>query len=230
MQIIKAIRREEVLKAMFKEDLQNTLLIDTYNGASFNMEKFRTFNPFYTWEKPVIPVPGTNKHSKSIEGIWQGCKLVHNKFDYDQFNSLPFKRPSEKDRDLDISYSYKDSIFSYEEEIINLIEARYLIYLISYLYLLNELISEELLYNIASVINHGKHVLFFDWDSNFDINDSSSSFSHSAILAAWFNKSLDKFVDNAKNFLNKEFYNLFARKFINLTTRYKKYAGGHYDF
>jgi hypothetical protein len=38
----------------------------------------------------------------------------------------------------------------------------------------------------------GDLVVFYDVDSNMDIFDVSASFSHSALLASWFNGSLDE--------------------------------------
>jgi hypothetical protein len=37
----------------------------------------------------------------------------------------------------------------------------------------------------------GTQLVFYDYDCNFDIEDPASSYSHSAILAAWFGGGLE---------------------------------------
>jgi hypothetical protein len=41
----------------------------------------------------------------------------------------------------------------------------------------------------------GNDVFCFDWDANIEIEDGSASFSHSALIAAFFNGTLDAYAD-----------------------------------
>jgi hypothetical protein len=57
---------------------------------------------------------------------------------------------------------------------------------------LDRLVPDEVVTEILDALRDGRDVLFFDWDSNFDIFDVRSSFSHSSILAAWFGGRLER--------------------------------------
>lgn len=224
MQIIQAISRKEFAETFCKKDYKDTLWVDTYNGAPLNMRKFRFFNPFFTWSEPLIPLPGMKeKKSKSVEAIWQGTKWIDEKTDVYQFDTYPYKRPSEKEREENKNYSYAEAQFLYDQKIIHHREARFLIYLVSYLYVMNYLVPDSIMNDIFNSIEEGHTIIFYDWDSNMDITNISESFSHSAILAAWFRKSLEEdFLRKAKEILSLKYYKIFSSQFYGLTTRYRE--------
>lgn len=222
--IIAAMSRQNIVEKLSKKNLKNTLLVDTFKGAPLNMNIFSKLNPYFVWEHSLIPVPGMkNYFSRSIEAVWQGTKIINDAIDEKQFHNFPYKRPPESERLKNPDYSYKDAIFFYEGRSISINKARYLIYLVSYLYLLNYIIPKEDINYLKSMSESGKNVVFYDWDSNFDINNVSLSFSHSAILASWFRGSLEKdFLQKAKVTLKPSEYFLFFDVFHNSTTQYRK--------
>lgn len=224
MQIIKAIGRKELGKVLYEQNLKDTLLVDSYNGAAINMDPFVYFNPFHTFPKPQIPVPGSPRLlSLSIEGIWQGTKYINGETDLLQLNTIPYKRPAEQQRKIDKSFDYSATQFIYDNTIINHVEARFMIYLLAYLYLLNVIIPDELVVYIKQLITDGKSVIFCDWDENFDITNVSESFSHSTILASWFRNTLvQDFLPQAKEMLSNEYYSIFIVEFHKLIERYNK--------
>ena len=221
MQIIKAIGRKELGKVLYEQNLKDTLLVDSYNGATLNMDQFVCFNPFHTWPKPQIPVPGSPALlSISIEGIWQGTKYINGETDLQQLHTIPYKRPPEEQ---DKTFAYDATQFIYGQSVIEHVEARFLIYLLSYLYLLDVIVSGEVILYIKRLIMNGKSVLFCDLDENFDITNVSESFSHSTILASWFSNTLvQDFLPLAKAALTDEYYCIFIAEFKKLLTRYKK--------
>jgi hypothetical protein len=231
--MIESISRKELAQRLCQRDEKNTVWIDTYNGAPINMRRFQFLNPFFTWNSPVIPVPAISNltFSKSVEAIWQGTKYVDKKIDFAQFDGFPYKRPSEEARANNPKYCYATTQFYYEiyqkntieTRMISQLEARFLIYLVSYLYVLNHLVPEQLIHEIQRHIQEGSHVVFYDWDANMDITNVSESFSHSAILSAWFRNSLsDDFLKKAKISLSPQYYEIFSAQFNRLTTRYQE--------
>lgn len=162
------------------------LCVDSADCAGESSRRFRWFNPFNMLASSEIPVPGTGRWARSVESVWQGLKLVDGKTEFAMFDSVPRKRPSDEDRRRDPHYDYSASTFLFGTDVVDLVTARYLIYIPTYLYLLEHIVPDELVETIAACMTEGRTVLFFDWDSNFDIEDASSSFSHSALLAAWF--------------------------------------------
>jgi hypothetical protein len=165
------------------------LAVDTANVAPVPMRRFRCLNPFHFMPGWHIPVPGTGEFACSVESIWQGLKLVDGATDLAMLRRPARKRPPEDERTGD--YDYGGSVFRFGERTIDLVAARYLIYLPTYLYLLDRLVPDLVLREISDALGQGRDVFFYDWDANFDIEDDSASFSHSAVLAAWFGGCLE---------------------------------------
>ncbi len=184
-----AVSRSIGLK-LVSSDL-DVLCIDSYKGAPNDMWRFRVFNPFNFDPDVAIPVPRQKEKSHSIEGVWQGLKIVDGNVDFGMFRIAPYHRPPEYRKRLR-SYAYQNTTFLYGNRIIGLIEARFVIYLPTYLYMLEHLMSVSVLDEIFAALCQGRDIAFFDWDSNHDIMNATISFSHSAILAAWFNGLLDE--------------------------------------
>ena len=168
------------------------LCIDTFKHAAAPMDRFRALCPFTVWPEPVIPVPGRpGQAAVSVEGVWQGLKLVDGHPDLDQFGGRPHKRPPDASRGP--GYDYAASEFLLGDRVVGLLEARFAIYLPVFTYVLENLVPAAVEEEIAAVLDRGGNVAFYDWDANFDIEDCSRSFSHSALAAAWFNGEYDRY-------------------------------------
>jgi hypothetical protein len=166
------------------------LRVDTADCAPVEMARFTTMNPFHFNPRWRIPVPGSDRHAASVEGIWQGLKRVDGRTDLAMFERAPEKRPPDSDRGPE--FDYTKTVFEYGEKIIDLVSARLLIYIPAYLYVLDHLVPEKMIEEIATALSNGQDVLFYDWDENFDVLDPTSSFSHSSLLAAWFGGRLEE--------------------------------------
>ncbi|WP_281886254.1 DUF6939 family protein [Paenibacillus sp. YYML68] len=180
--------RNKALELMSKEQ-SKLIFIDSADCAPSEMQQFQCFNPFRFDPQILIPVPGQESFSYSIEAIWQGLKIFDGKIDSDMFHKKPYKRPLEAEQ---TEYSYSDTVFCYKNYIIDIVTARFLIYLPSYLYLLDRILPQDLCNEIFKYLQCDCDIIFYDWDSNFDIYNKFESFSHSAILTSWFNGTLEK--------------------------------------
>jgi hypothetical protein len=182
-------------------DSTQILCVDTANCAPQEMKHFSVLNPFYFEPFAAIPVPRQKAVACSVESIWQGLKIVGGETDFSMFARLPEKRPPESARNSP-GYIYNKSEFLYGKEVVDLVTARWVIYLPTYLYLLEKLAPLSLIEDIFTGLYRGVDVFFYDWDDNHDINNPASSFSHSAILAAWFNGTLEQeFVEPGCQFI-----------------------------
>jgi hypothetical protein len=113
------------------------------------------------------------------------------------FQRRPEKRPPEALRTCP-GYAYESSQFLCGDRTLDLVTARYILYVPSYLYMLEHHVPQTLIDTLECALDAGRTLVFFDWDSNFDIDDPRTSFSHSAILASWFNGDLDgRFLSSA---------------------------------
>ncbi|MEU7524208.1 hypothetical protein AB0A74_00580 [Saccharothrix sp. NPDC042600] len=166
------------------------LAVDTADAAPASMRRFRCLNPFHFEQGRNIPVPGTDRFACSVESVWQGLKLVDGVTDPDMLRLPARKRPPESLRTGD--YDYSASLFCFGGRTVDLVTARYLIYLPTYLHLLDRLVPDAVVGEVHDALDRGRSVYFYDWDANFDIEDDRDSFSHSAVLAAWFGGSLER--------------------------------------
>ncbi|MFI5758511.1 DUF6939 family protein [Streptomyces sp. NPDC051569] len=150
-----------------------------------------TMNPFHHDPDWRIPVPGQPPHLSacSVESVWQALKLVDGATDLPMLTRPADKRPPEAERGE--GFDYRATTLCHAGRPAGLVDARYLIYLPAYLYALDQLVPEEVLAEIGEALAAGREVLFYDWDDNVDIEDAGSSFSHSAVLAAWFGGSVE---------------------------------------
>jgi hypothetical protein len=165
--------------------------VDTYQAAPEAFARFATMNPFHFEPGWRIPVPGLpGRFACSVESVWQGLKLFGGELDLAMFSSHPYKRPPDSARGP--GYDYAASRFRIGDHEVDLVTARLLLYLPTYLYLLDHLVPEALTAEIHDALVTGTDVVFFDWDANADILDPRSSFSHSSLLASWFNGDLDQ--------------------------------------
>ena len=201
------------------------LCVDSADCAPAEMARFRIFNPFHFDPGSFIPVPGTKLSASSVESVWQGTKIIDGRTDLAMFKQPPTKRPDERIRNS-ASYVYEDSKFLYGERVVDLVTARLVIYLPTYLYLLDQLVPDPLIEEIGGKIRHGGDVVFYDWDTNFDIFNPHDSFSHSAILAAWFSASLEELLAESTRWLAKSQPDFGENSiFTSVTGKYRKYRG-----
>lgn len=180
----RCLARSEALR--LRERGVDALFVDSLEGAPEDMARFRCFNPFFVDAATPLRVPGQPAHALSVEAIWQGLKVVEGKTAFEMFEQKPWKRPADAKRKVLPHYRYAESVFMYGNEVVDLVTARHCIYLPSYFQLLMERVPREIHLEIEHALSSGRDVVFYDWDHNFDINDASSSFSHSAILASWY--------------------------------------------
>lgn len=159
---------------------QNGLLIDTSTCSSpYNM-----LSPFFVWDK-VIPVPGMeNSKSRTIEGIWQGLKIINSKVEKSLFDAKKIKK-----RRAD---PYGSCKFLFGNQEINYGEARKKIFKPSYEWMFRNLLPRDLKESLYILAENDIQLYFFDVDDNPDIENTSSSFSHSSLLVDIVNKELEK--------------------------------------
>jgi len=139
------------------------------------------------------------------------------------FTGTPTKRPADALRNH-AGYSYSDSRFLYGDTEIDVVLARFLIYLPTYLHILNIPASQVVRSQIMDALRSGYHVVFYDWDSNFTITNPMASFSHSAILAAWFNGSLEQqFLQPARRYIKQQIGPGAVPDFRTLTHCYQRF-------
>ncbi len=131
---------------------------------------YRCLSPFSHSEAYQIPVPGDESlRAHSVEGIWQGLKIINGATDTSLFFGRPRKRRGETQGHL------------FGKDVLDYRTARRQIYLPAYVYhaVNNGLgaVKDDLERRLQS-----GPVVVYDIGSNGNIDDLSSPFSHAALL------------------------------------------------
>lgn len=173
--------------AMSLRTARKALFVDTANVAPLEMRMYQSLNPYFFSEEWRIPVPGTNQYSHSVESIWQGLKVFQDETQPAMFAQPAYRRPLKPLSD----YRYESTKFLYGDVKIDIVTARYLIYVPAYITVIEHEFSVRARESILEHLLSGTDVFVFDWDDNFEIENPNSSFSHSAILEAYFGGELE---------------------------------------
>jgi len=110
--------------------------------------------------------------AQSVEGIWQGLKLIEGRIDESMFSRAPKKRKGNIQ-----GHKFGNNVLDYQK-------ARQEIYVPSYVY---HVVHRALPETAATIEKLVQPVKFHDVEKNGDINDTSSAFAHSALLAQLLN-------------------------------------------
>lgn len=135
------------------------------------------FSPFQIAE-PKIPIPGRSERSDTVEGIWQGLKIIGGQIDTSYFHGKGRRR-----------YGRVEG-HSYHGKRIGYVEARTDIYIPSYKFMIGNCIVPATLDEIYALARNDVKQFFFDVDENTDISDKSSPLAHSSVLVSIINETL----------------------------------------
>ena len=140
--------------------------------TSKSEDKWVKFSPFYPHGN--IPVPFSNNlFSETVEGIWQGLKVFENEnIDLNTFNIKNMKGIKRTTRKYGKIIGHQKGTNS--EEILNYHDAKKLIYLPAYKWVLENKLQDELK-EIKKLLKNNK-VLFLDYNVNLELyNDAPLS-------------------------------------------------------
>ena len=166
------IKNKRCSIAKINKEYPDAIIIDVTSKAS---DEFLKLSPFY----PVggIPVPGKEGiTSMSVEGIWQGLKMFKNEgTDYTCFRNKTMKGLKRTCRTHGecIGHSYKGEVLGY-------IEARKLIYVPTYKWVLENKCAD--IVNKIKVMSQSRTVVLLDYDTNENIEDASKPLSHASLI------------------------------------------------
>ncbi len=160
--------------------------------SSHGSSVYKKFSPFSHDAKHRIPVPGNEQmRSYSVEGIWQGLKLINGSTDLSLLSGRPVKRHGIP----------KGHLFG--EETVDYQDAREKIYVPAYIYHAVNNALPTAKEGLEAMLMSGP-VILYDVESNGDIHDLSKPYSHAALLVKLLNLLIKSPLPpfNAKRFTN----------------------------
>lgn len=166
------IKNKKCSIANIKKEYPDAIIIDVTSKAT---DDFVKLSPFY----PVggIPVPGKEgMTSMSVEGIWQGLKMFHG----EGTDSSCFRNKTMKGLKRTCRTHGQCLGHSYNGQVLGYIEARKLIYVPSYKWMLENKCAD--LVKKIKVMSQTKTVVLLDYDTNEDIENPSKPLSHALLI------------------------------------------------
>jgi len=164
------------------EDSKRGLTGSYMNVSSRAAEPLNQFSPMFVWDK-VIPVPGMPGFtSRTVEGVWQGLKVIEGKIEPSLFDAKRVRKRS--------STTYSNTMFRLGSNEIDLVSAREQIYKPTYRWVYDHLIPESTKAIIMRAAQHGTQLVLYDADDNPDPQDSRDSYSHASFLVEIINEAL----------------------------------------
>ena len=160
-----------------KEMYPDAMIIDVTSHAQ---DEFVKFSPFYP--NGGIPVPFTDDIAVSVEGIWQGLKVFED-IDVDPtfFSKRDMKNLKHTVRKYGPCLGHRKGVHG--EELLGYIEARKLIYLPSYKWVLENKLQK--LVTAVRIISKNKPVVLLDYNTNPDVNNPKKPLSHASLIKAY---------------------------------------------
>lgn len=151
---------------------------DILDVTSQGSQPWIRFSPFYPHGN--IPVPfSPGSFSASVEGIWQGLKV------FEEAGVDPSKFEITRMKNLKRSVRTNGKVLGHRqgvegEELLPYLDARYLIYLPTYLWVLEHPL-QDLLVELRQ-IEQEKTVALLDYETNCDINETKRPLSHAGLI------------------------------------------------
>jgi hypothetical protein len=146
-----------------------------YDVSSYADPPFCTYSPM--WVHGGIPVPGMpGTVSDTVEGVWQGLKVIRGKTAMRYFHGPGAKRGG------------KPSGHQFGTNLLSVVEARRKIYVPVYEWVLDHRIDPAVLAGFVAAAFAGVTQYFHDLADNGDINDTGQPLAHAAVLVQYLNR------------------------------------------
>lgn len=161
-----------------KKEYPDALIVDVTSHAT---DDFIKFSPFYAHGGIPVPFSDTTT-SASVEGIWQGLKVFETAgIDTKMFAVKNMKNIKRTTRKYGKCLGHLKGTKA--TELLSYIEARKLIYLPSYKWVLENKLQNEV--KTLRIISKSKPVVLLDYDLNEDVNDPKKPLSHASLIKAY---------------------------------------------
>ena len=186
-------KKEKILLAKYT----NAIIVDVTSKAPTALVKL---SPFYPHGE--IPIPfSENKTAKSVEGIWQALKVFESTdIDNEMFQNETMKNIKRTVRKFGKPLGHRKGING--TELLSYIDARIQIYLPSYLWVLENKVSEIL--TRLKEASQKEDIVLLDYATNCDVLNPKKPLSHAFLVKAFVENSYPKEADLYKELKERE--------------------------
>lgn len=177
-----------------KKDFPNADILDVTSSSEHRYAKI--LSPFYPHGN--IPIPNTpNLKATCVESVWQGLKVFRDAdVDFKTFQNGTMRNLKRTVRKYGPPIGHRYG--AYSNQILNYFEARMLIYLPTYKYVLDNVLE---VHSIAEKIRERSRdhvVILLDYNTNTDIRDITKPISHAELLKMYVENNYPEYSKDMK--------------------------------
>lgn len=169
--IVIANKRKKI--ETLEKEFPGCVVIDVTSNSSDG--DFVKFSPFYP--HGGIPVPGMKLTAASVEGIWQGLKTFESG---EGISTETLLNRTMKNIKRTVRTHGRCKGHLYGDRLLEYIEARKLIYLPSYRWVLENRLQD--LCRKLKVMSASRTVVLLDYETNTDVEDWTKPLSHASLV------------------------------------------------
>ena len=172
--VVNKKRKEENIK----RDFPNAIILDVTSKSKYT--KARLLSPFYPHGN--IPIPNSGGATATcVEAVWQGLKVFENEgVDMETFSNSTMKNIKRTTKKFGKPKGHQFGLNS--SRILNYYEARILIYLPTYKWMLDNIQEVKDVVNRIKIQSQKTDIVFLDYNTNIDYRNISSPISHAGLL------------------------------------------------
>ncbi len=176
------IENKKKKEATLLKKYPNAIIADVTSKATTGLVKL---SPFYPHGN--IPVPFSDGYKAScVEGIWQGLKVFESvDIDISMFKNDTMKDIKRTVRKYGKPLGHRKGVHG--KELLNYLEARFLIYLPSYKWVLENKVNDII--NKLTEASKDKDIVLLDYETNCDVFNSTKPLSHAGLIKAYVEKN-----------------------------------------
>lgn len=175
--MIYVVNKKRKLESI-KEEFPNAVILDiTSTSESRFAQILSPFFPHYN-----IPIPFTEgKTATCVEAVWQGLKVFKGAdIDLDTFRNDTMHNLKRSVRKYGTPRGHRKGV--YGKELLDYFEARMLIYLPTYKWVLDNVPEVHHVIERIKAQNEKQDIVLLDYNTNIDFRDASKPLSHAGLV------------------------------------------------
>lgn len=174
-----------------KEEYPNAIILDITSNSDTRYAKI--LSPFYPHRN--IPIPFTDGlKATCVEAVWQGLKVFENAdVDFNTFNNDTMQNLKRTVRKYGIPKGHRKG--AYGKELLGYFEARMLIYLPTYKWVLDNVPEVHHVVEKIKAQSKIQDIVLLDYNTNIEFRDISKPMSHAGLVKLYIEGKYPKGID-----------------------------------
>lgn len=176
--MIYVVNRRRKLEKV-KKEYPNAIILDVTSKSNFRYAQI--LSPFYPHENIPIPFSPSTITATCVEAVWQGLKVFPlADVDFSTFENRSMKNLKRTVRKFGKPLGHRKGV--YGTELLNYLDARKLIYLPTYKWVLDNVAEVNDVINRIKEQSLIQDIVLLDYNKNIDIEDISKPLSHAGLI------------------------------------------------